>query len=57
MVEQVKRKIKISVDGGLNSARAAEAAKSGADEVVIGRAFYEEKDKRRMAEKIHMRTS
>lgn len=57
MVEQVKRKIKISVDGGLNSARAAEAAKSGAGEVVIGRAFYEEKDKRRMTEKIHMRIS
>lgn len=53
MVRREKRKIKISVDGGLDGELAAKCIESGAEEVVIGRAFYHAKNKGRMVESIH----
>lgn len=53
MIRREKREVRINVDGGLNDGRALKAVKSGAGEVVIGRAFYVEKDKRKMVESIH----
>lgn len=53
MVRREKRKIKISVDGGLDGELAAGCIESGAGEVVIGRAFYHAENKRRMVESIH----
>lgn len=53
MIRREKRKIKISVDGGLNAELAVKSAESGADEVIIGRAFYQEENKGRMVKSIH----
>lgn len=53
MIRREEREIRINVDGGLDAGRALKAMESGADEVVIGRAFYGEKNKRKMVESIH----
>lgn len=53
MICQEERRIKISVDGGLNAELAARSVGCGAGEVVIGRAFYKERNKRQIAEDIH----
>lgn len=45
--------IEISVDGGLDFNKAAKCKESGANKVVIGRAFFAENDKNRLIEKIH----
>lgn len=44
--------IKIAVDGGLNEERAVACIENGANRVVIGRAFFEEKDKKGMVERV-----
>ena len=53
MICQEERRIKISVDGGLNAELAARSVGCGAGEVVLGRAFYKERNKRQIAEDIH----
>lgn len=44
--------IKIAVDGGLNEERAIACIENGADRVIIGRAFFTEKDKRGMVHRV-----
>lgn len=56
MLRREKRKITISVDGGLDGELAAKCIESGAGKVVIGRAFYHAANKSRMVEIIHKKS-
>lgn len=46
------REIRIAVDGGLNEERALKCIDSGADRVVIGRAFYTSSDQKGLVEHV-----
>lgn len=51
-VKESGRRIQISVDGSMNEERASRCIKSGADRLIIGRAFYAETDRRGMIERV-----
>lgn len=52
LLEEEKPEGKIAVDGGLNEARALSCIRSGADRVVIGRAFFTSEDKKGVVERV-----
>ncbi|MCI8557090.1 MAG: ribulose-phosphate 3-epimerase [Lachnospiraceae bacterium] len=52
LLEREKLEGKIAVDGGLNEERAVSCIRSGADRVVIGRAFFTSEDKKGVVERV-----
>lgn len=55
MIEAGGRKIRVSVDGGLDAALAEKCIDHGADNIVMGRAFFTDADPKSLVQKIHQR--
>lgn len=53
MLRKKGKSIRISVDGGLNEELAKQCIDNGADKIIIGRAFYKEKNKTALIDRIH----
>ena len=52
LLAEEKPQGKIAVDGGLNEERALSCIQSGADRVIIGRAFFTSEDKKGVVERV-----
>lgn len=52
LLEAEKPEGRIAVDGGLNEERAAACIRSGADRVIIGRAFFTSEDRKGLVERV-----
>lgn len=52
MLNEKKPECGIAVDGGLNEERAVHCIESGANRVIIGRAFFASEDRKGMVERV-----
>ena len=52
MLNEKKLECGIAVDGGLNEERAVHCIESGANRVIIGRAFFASEDRKGMVERV-----
>lgn len=52
LLKKYRPQIRIAVDGGLNEERALACIQSGADRVIIGRAFFAAEDRKEMVERV-----
>jgi ribulose-phosphate 3-epimerase len=53
MVRKANRPIIVAVDGGIDEALAGKCAESGADKVIMGRAFFRSENPRAMVARLH----